>query len=774
MPNKSNAKPESAPKKTRKKKTEPNAAAGRRSYQVMTALIVLGVSFFCLVFQLFGAHTGILGEGINKLTAGLFGNCRIIVSLLGMIIGVLLLFKQLPVKRLIGFLMLLFVFPIFMELITQSMKWATVTFNMDFIKSAYAASAGGVVGSVVYFILYRLIGTAGVIVLGLLLFVISVILIMAFTMEDVINYAQKTFNLQVRKAKENREKRREERAERLKEEEASLEAIEPVRPMSNADIEALLEAVDEPITIVTGKPAKKAEEIPAEPVAEAELPEPPAEEKPQEKEGESAAFVPLTSDEPDKPYLFPPTDLLEEPDGGSVVNEARIRAKSRQLERTIESFGVKARVTAVYQGPTVTRYELQPDEGIRVNRIVGLNNDIALRLAAKAVRIEAPIPGKSAIGIEVPNDDSEKVFIRELMESEEFKTRNKGIPLVLGKDIAGAPVIGDLAKMPHLLIAGATGSGKSVGLNSIIAGLLYKFKPEDLKMILIDPKMVEFAALNGIPHLVSPVVNDAKQALSALNWAVVEMTNRYKLFSDNSVKDIRSYNEHLPEDGKKLPYIVIIIDELADLMMVAPSEVENAIIRLAQLARAAGIHLIIATQRPSAKIITGLIKSNVPSRISFAVSSQLDSRIILDEGGAEKLIGNGDMLFHPLGSEKPSRVQGAFISEEEMEAIVGYIKEKNVNPEAEDKKITFAEYMKENEQKGGGEEERDLLFRDAGIFIIEGGQASTSMLQRRLKLGYARAARIMDQLTDAGVIAEQEGNKPREVLMTLSEFEEIC
>ncbi|WP_346878629.1 FtsK/SpoIIIE family DNA translocase [Clostridium sp. UBA7791] len=435
---------------------------------------------------------------------------------------------------------------------------------------------------------------------------------------------------------------------------------------------------------------------------------------------------------------------------------------ANKLQETLESFGVEAKVIQVTKGPSVTRFELQPHVGVKVSKIVNLADDIALNLAASGVRIEAPIPGKAAVGIEVPNKDLSAVFLREVIESEEFTLAKKNLAFALGKDIAGNCVVGDLSKMPHLLIAGATGSGKSVCINTLLISLLYKYTPQEVKLLLIDPKVVELNIYNGIPHLLIPVVTEPKKAAGALNWAVNEMTRRYKLFADNNVRNIEGYNDFV-EKGiieEKLPWIVIIIDELADLMMVCPNDVEEYIGRLAQMARAAGMHLVIATQRPSVDVITGVIKANIPSRISFAVSSQIDSRTILDSSGAEKLLGKGDMLYYPVGESKPLRIQGAFVSEEEVETVVEFIR--NGLKELEYKKEIMDE-IENSVSKSKGGEDCDELIDEAIKIVLEEGQASTSLLQRRLKIGYNRAARIIDEMEAEGIISGRNGSKPRQV-----------
>lgn len=481
-----------------------------------------------------------------------------------------------------------------------------------------------------------------------------------------------------------------------------------------------------------------------------------------------------------KEYVFPPTTLLKKgaKNAGSFSGD-EYKATAIKLQQTLHNFGVGVTVTNISCGPAVTRYELLPEQGVKVSKIVGLTDDIKLSLAAADIRIEAPIPGKSAVGIEVPNKENNMVYLRDLLEAESFKNHKSRLAFAVGKDIGGQVVVTDIGKMPHLLIAGATGSGKSVCINTLIMSIIFKSKPEDVKMIMVDPKVVELSVYNGIPHLLIPVVTDPKKASGALNWAVAEMTDRYKKFAECNVRDLKGYNERVEkikdvEDDKKpakMPQIVIIIDELADLMMVAPGEVEDAICRLAQLARAAGIHLVIATQRPSVNVITGLIKANVPSRIAFAVSSGVDSRTIIDMNGAEKLLGKGDMLFYPAGFPKPQRVQGAFVSDEEVGRVVEFLTEQGMvaeyNPEVESR------VSSPSADGGGGASERDEYFVQAGRFIIEKEKASIGMLQRMFKIGFNRAARIMDQLAEAGVVGEEEGTKPRKVLMSMEEFEEL-
>ncbi len=479
-------------------------------------------------------------------------------------------------------------------------------------------------------------------------------------------------------------------------------------------------------------------------------------------------------------YVFPPLKLLHRGKSGARRGqEEEIRQTAAKLQQTLDSFGVHVTVTNVSCGPSVTRYELLPEQGVKVSRIVSLADDIKLNLAASDIRIEAPIPGKSAVGIEVPNSENSTVNLRDILESEEFVNHKSKLAFATGRDIAGKVVVSDIAKMPHLLIAGATGSGKSVCINTLIMSILYKATPEEVKMIMIDPKVVELSVYNGIPHLFIPVVTDPKKAAGALNWAVAEMTDRYDKFAELGVRDLEGYNQKIdsmlddPENPKpeKLPQIVIIVDELADLMMVAPAEVEDSICRLAQLARAAGIHLVIATQRPSVNVITGLIKANMPSRIAFAVTSGVDSRTIIDMYGAEKLLGKGDMLFYPQGYQKPARVQGAFVSDEEVSSVVDFLKEKNSDVVYNEDMQNQIAKVQQVSSAGKAKEDNDELFADAGKFIIEKDKASIGMLQRVFKIGFNRAARIMDQLADAGVVGEEEGTKPRKILMNAEEFE---
>lgn len=477
------------------------------------------------------------------------------------------------------------------------------------------------------------------------------------------------------------------------------------------------------------------------------------------------------------PYEHPSVSLLkigQAPDTHGMAQE--LKENAARLVETLRSFGVETRITDICRGPTVTRYEIQPSAGVKISRITSLADDIALNLAAAGVRIEAPIPNKSAVGIEVPNKNVSVVHIRQILESGEFVNAQSRLTIALGNDIAGNSTVADIGKMPHLLIAGATGSGKSVCINSIIISLLYKASPEEVKFLMVDPKVVELGIYNGIPHLLVPVVTDPRKAAGALSWAVTEMQNRYKAFADNNVRDLRGYNAlaERTEGIDRMPQVVIIIDELSDLMMVASKDVEDAICRLAQMARAAGMHLVIATQRPSVDVITGVIKANIPSRIAFAVSSQVDSRTILDAGGAEKLLGRGDMLFLPIGASKPMRVQGCFVSDDEVEQVVQLVK-KNASPDYDDQVLDEIERqaVKEKGDEPAQEGDADVMLPKAIECVVEAGMASTSLLQRRLKLGYARAARIVDEMESRGIVGPLEGSKPRQVLISRQQWIEM-
>ncbi len=549
------------------------------------------------------------------------------------------------------------------------------------------------------------------------------------------------------------------------------EVSQPVEKSFLEELDTGFDSMPEPVTEASPRQrpvAKKAESLDKTEIA---------------KEEKTIAQQIQNQAQSQKPYAFPPISLLKKGEGNKGDSPMQLKETAYRLQQTLQNFGVKVTITDISQGPSVTRYELQPEQGVKVSKIVGLADDIKLNLAATDIRIEAPIPGKAAVGIEVPNKENSTVALRDLLETNEFKKFSSNICFAVGKDIGGQVVVTDIAKMPHMLIAGATGSGKSVCINTIIMSILYKANPDDVKMIMIDPKVVELSVYNGIPHLMIPVVTDPKKASAALHWGVAEMTERYKKFADINVRDLKGYNKAV-EAGKlspegeplqKMPQIVIIVDELADLMMVAAGEVEESICRLAQLARAAGIHLVIATQRPSVDVITGLIKANMPSRIAFSVSSGVDSRTILDMNGAEKLLGKGDMLFYPQGYAKPARIQGAFVSDTEVSDVVEFLKNQTLgntyDTDIEEKIKTMQSSGVSAGLSGGGGSEVDDYFADAGRFVIEKDKASIGMLQRVFKIGFNRAARIVDQLEEAGVVGAEEGTKPRKILMSMDQFE---
>ena len=673
--------------------------------------------------------------------------------------------------------------------------------NLSNIISLIGNGDGGFNGGVVvYFItysLYKLIGALGSYIIYIALAIISFMLIFRLSVLDVENKARnirKTFKdkdlsrrpVVVRNTERNGERNRE-RDKRENPNEEIIKGVDNKIKILNFMKDSALEddlSIDDseytkPQKISSNKSSKEPsfekslmDELDKEPTKTTT--------KKKEKLDDEVKLdinkeidSKLNEEVEVKKYMFPNTDLLKMNTGTKLKDSDKqeLIDNARKLEDTLESFGVDAKVVQVSKGPSVTRFELQPSPGVKVSKIVNLSDDIALGLAASGVRIEAPIPGKSAVGIEVPNRTQTPVFLREVLDSKEFKKSNKKLAFALGKDIAGMCMVGDLSKMPHTLIAGATGSGKSVCINTLIISLLYKYSPDEVKLLLVDPKVVELNVYNGIPHLLIPVVTDPKKAAAALNWAVNEMTKRYNLFAEMGVRNIDSYNALL-EKGlieEKLPYIVIIVDELADLMMVCPNDVEDYICRLAQMARAAGMHLVIATQRPSVDVITGVIKANIPSRISFAVSSQVDSRTILDSAGAEKLLGKGDMLYYPVGEAKPLRVQGCFISEEEVEKVVEYIKN-------DEEGIIYKEEIldhinKESNGKSADEnDDVDDLLSEAINLVVEYDQASTSFLQRRLRIGFNRASRIMEQLEERGIISPRDGSKPRQVLISKDEL----
>ncbi len=684
---------------------------------------------------------------------------------------------------------------------------------------------GGMVGKALAKVLSPTIGVAGTYVVVLILMIICLVVI---TGKSLLKGVKEQSNKAYGRAREDSMRRRQAAEERKKEREKMNQAA-PQNKGKKKRSEKRVEGVSFNTMIADKAPEIKEQETPVPAVEE--MPEEPqfvinrgghtSKEQPEDvfldetnasdryaedavaepevrkqagskkketsspDEAESvAAAVAENAAKPKKAYSFPPMNLLKRGKKTSGESDAHLRETAMKLQQILQNFGVNVTVTNVSCGPSVTRYELQPEMGVKVSKIVGLTDDIKLNLAAADIRIEAPIPGKAAVGIEVPNKETSAVMLRDLLETSEFQNSASKISFAAGKDIAGQVVVTDIAKMPHVLIAGATGSGKSVCINTLIMSILYKASPEEVKLIMIDPKVVELSVYNGIPHLMIPVVTDPKKAAGALNWAVAEMDRRYREFAQYGVRDMKGYNEKIssmPEiDGVKpslMPQIVIIVDELADLMMVAPGDVEGAICRLAQLARAAGLHLVVATQRPSVNVITGLIKANMPSRIAFSVSSGVDSRTIIDMNGAEKLLGKGDMLFYPSGYQKPARVQGAFVTDQEVQSVVEYLKNNNGDVFYDEEVVNHVNTSEPGSglpgmASGESGDDRDQYFAEAGRLIIDKDKASIGMLQRTFKIGFNRAARIMDQLCEAGVVGGEEGTKPRKVLMSPEEFEQ--
>ncbi len=652
---------------------------------------------------------------------------------------------------------------------------------------------GGIIGFIIIFPIYKFIGSVGLYIIFVVAYFISSVLVFDYGINDLKKFFNNVFKNKdiVAKGSKNNIKRQKiktttkesEKEEFLKNIEGKIKILDFMKNGSKSSIELEEnETLEKDEIKINNNSIKSDGEFAVENIKESSKFEDDKFKTQRIKnpikqmEFSKVGNVDRESQtKHNKKYVIPDADLLKINTNLKLNKDDRkeLLANADKLEQTLLSFGVEAKILQVTKGPSVTRFELQPKAGIKVSKIVNLSDDIALGLAARGVRIEAPIPGKAAIGIEVPNKEQTPVFFREILESNEFKNNKYKVACALGKDITGKCIVTDISKMPHVLIAGATGSGKSVCINTLIVSILYKYSPEDVKLLMVDPKVVELNVYNGIPHLLIPVVTEPKKAAAALNWAVNEMTRRYKLFADNGVRNVDSYNE-LAKKGlvdEKLPYIVIIIDELADLMMACPRDVEDYICRLAQMARAAGMHLVIATQRPSVDVITGLIKANVPSRISFAVSSQIDSRTILDSTGAEKLLGKGDMLFYPVGESKPKRVQGAFISEEEVESIVSFIKDTEADNKYEDEILEHINSASDNSIES--KEDSDELLDEAIKIVLETGQVSTSYLQRRLRIGFNRGARIIEELEANGIISPRDGNKPRQVLISKEEFENM-
>ncbi|AOR23292.1 DNA translocase FtsK [Clostridium taeniosporum] len=690
-------------------------------------------------------------------------------------------------KRFLGISMLILMIILNCSVISIQMMDEANSFgdNIRFIIDNKENLHGGLIGYFICYPLYKFIGGIGTYILFFTLSVIALILIFDVNLYDLVVVA-KDKGEKIKRDRNLKAKTREE-VKVLDNTFVNVVEKEGYFPPANKEKDEILSSVDKKIKILDFMKNDNTKGVVEEEVSsdiENHIFENMTEEKKssnkkvklnkEEKENMSTEIEENIYEKQEKeevPYFYPGLDLLKINKTLKGSDKKELIENASKLEEILSNFGVDAKVTQVTKGPSVTRFELQPSPGVKVSKIVNLSDDIALGLAASGIRIEAPIPGKAAIGIEVPNAHQVAVFLREVLESNEFINSSKKLAFALGKDISGKCVVGDLSKMPHTLIAGATGSGKSVCINSLIISLLYKYSPNEVKLLMVDPKVVELNVYNGIPHLLIPVVTDPKKAAAALNWAVNEMTRRYKLFADMGVRNMESYNELFNKGTieEKLPYIVIIVDELADLMMVCPNDVEDYIGRLAQMARAAGMHLVIATQRPSVDVITGVIKANIPSRISFAVSSQIDSRTILDSSGAEKLLGKGDMLYYPVGESKPLRVQGCFISEEEVEQVISFIKSSQGTSNYEEEIIEHINNESQSSISENGEDADELL-NDAINAVIDYEQASTSFLQRKLRIGFNRASRIMDQLEERGIISEKDGSRPRKILINREEL----
>jgi S-DNA-T family DNA segregation ATPase FtsK/SpoIIIE len=801
-----------------RKRRKSNKKSSAKAFDIDLAVIILIVMGILACIVIYG-DSGVAGETLSPALGGCFGGLKYLIPIgifgaayvVGRDDGKYIKSKLFQTLLLLGFIAaVLTIYQISNGNISTEKGFESV------VQAGYEFGiknkGGGTVGAVIAYPLVMLFGDFGaaVVCLGAAMF----LLVFTFGLrpsqmiEDLIDRIEESKELRRQEDEERQAKREARRKTRvanisidedknvldMKKRKSSREQVTSITPEADEMVENMqmhLEDTDKNqknsrIKGLLRKSDKTAKIVEADSLDEIH------ENNPEEitdlfreqaviKENKTQTILQLdhsTTEEDDDNYEFPPIDLMKPTNSKSSKNGGRKVAETAQkLQKTLYSFGVSAKVENYSIGPAITRYELKPAEGVRVSKIAKLSDDIALNLAAETIRIEAPIPGKQAVGIEIPNPEREIVPLRDVLESDEFKEAKSKVSMGLGKDISGAPVIADIGKMPHVLIAGSTGSGKSVCVNSLITSVLYKAKPSEVKLLMIDPKVVELSIYNGIPHLLIPVVTDPKKAAGALAWAVQEMENRYQLFAKKCVRDLKGYNaavdgvEHRP-----LPQIIIIVDELADLMMVASKEVEDAICRLAQKARAAGMHLVIATQRPSVDVITGLIKANVPSRIAFAVSSQIDSRTILDMSGAEKLLGKGDMLFYPIGANKPQRVQGAFVSDEEVENIVGFIKSHGVVTYSEDiiEQIeNSGKSDKEKDEEMDEEDDCDPFLNEAIECVIDVGQASTSFIQRKFKVGYARAGRIIDQMEKRGIISGYAGSKPREVLMSKERWQEL-
>lgn len=748
--------------------------------------IITMVIFSVLLGVLIYNQSGIMGQQISSILSGIMGFIKYIVPIGTFLIAIYKLCnkKEDAYIKLFQYALLLVCVAIFMHIVylPKDVEQFSNGF-LDTVTRAYEQGktddkVGGVIGAIGAIPLTKLLGKVGasILVLGVEL----ILIILIFNINPIEEIRVRLAEREERKLAEEKERIKEERKKpivmKVEENEDKKETRREKRLREKEEQRRAALELDDQITINLNDDGKSSKKKASEGYIEENLFKKEQEQK-QEKVKEVLQLEHALTVE-DEHYEFPPVQLLSEGEKKSVKGGKKaVTDTAAKLQKTLYSFGVSAKVENVSVGPAITRYELKPAEGVRVSKIANLADDIALNLAAETIRIEAPIPGKQAVGIEIPNKENEIVHLRDIIDCSKFIEHKSKLAFALGKDVAGEEVVTDIAKMPHVLIAGATGSGKSVCINTLIASIIYKAKPSEVKLVMVDPKVVELSVYNGIPHLLIPVVTDPKKAAGALAWAVQEMENRYSLFASKNVRDIKGYNEELDKEGstEKLPQIVIIIDELADLMMVSSKEVEDSICRLAQKARAAGMHLVIATQRPSVDVITGIIKANIPSRISFAVSSQVDSRTILDMAGAEKLLGKGDMLFYPAGAAKPTRVQGAFISDKEVEKVVDFVKANGEATYNDDilEQIEKANSTDKEIEEQENDDDTDPLLMEAIEVVVETGQASTSFIQRRFKVGYARAGRIIDQMEERGIISGFQGSKPREVLMSKERWQEL-
>ena len=784
----------------------------------MNMKIIGTIVFSVLLAVLLFTNSGALGENLNKILGGMIGMLRYILPVGTFAIAIKIACNDEESEyishKLVQYAILMICIAIVMSIYQISKGTLEITGDMSqILKKAYTLGAadigGGAIGALAAVPLVKLLGNLGAVVLSI---GVSVMLFAFVFGIDISEYISKKAEEWLERHEENKqikeerrleqqelmEKRRLERIEQRKamKQSKAIEQIEPEQIKINLNGRAIDEklskkdkkkAQEESIinmaNSISGNNKQQIEITGQGETQTVTIEDSLFKQEEEKKEDKTKQVLQLehTLVVGEDNYVYPPIDYLAQANKKGLKGGTKaLTDTASKLQKTLYSFGVQAKVENVSVGPAITRYELKPAEGVRVSKIANLADDIALNLAAETIRIEAPIPGKQAVGIEVPNKEKEMVPLRAVLESDDFQDNKSKLSVALGKDVAGNPVIADIAKMPHVLIAGSTGSGKSVCINTIITSIVYNAKPSEVKLVMVDPKVVELSVYNGIPHLLIPVVTDPKKAAGALAWAVQEMDHRYNLFAEKGVRDLKGYNKAIEneEEAGKLPQIVIIIDELADLMMVAAKEVEESICRLAQKARAAGMHLVIATQRPSVDVITGLIKANVPSRVAFAVSSQIDSRTILDQVGAEKLLGKGDMLFFPAGAAKPTRVQGAFVSDEEVEKIVDFIKSNGTATYSEDILESIENNNKTDKERAleaeqAAEDDADPFLQEAIETVVETGQASTSFIQRRFKVGYARAGRIIDQMEERGVISGYQGSKPREVLWTMERLAEL-